>query len=536
MCDFVIGSKKRWKFCGDFDCKTCHKVSFAGHERSRYWGKNNDKQPIEVNQGSHDKYQFECDKCNHIFHITPNDMISNGNACAFCSKNRLCKQLNCKFCFENSFAANEKAKFWSFENDVQPYAVRPCSNRSYWFECNVCGHNFKAKLGNITKKNQWCPYCSSRRLCDNNECILCFNKSFASSKRAKYWSPKNAIQPRNVFKQSSKSFLFTCNVCDHEFSKRLYNVTGTNRWCPFCVNQRLCDNNECATCFTKSFASHKSSVHWSVENLKTPRQVFKSTAKRYLFNCNTCSHVFSIRLYAAIAGQWCSYCTNRKLCSAENCHFCFSKSFAKHPRSQNWHKNNNKKPRDVFAKSHEMVDFVCDSNHIFKMRISHVSDGIWCPQCKNKTEQKFAQFLNTIIVGAVMREKKFDWCINIRSGRRLPFDFFIPSLNLIIELDGDQHFRQVLNWKPPEQTQQRDLYKMNCVLAHTDYSLIRIYQTDVWNDTGNWKTKLAAAIERSKTERIIYVKSSAGVYQDYVYPAGEPKKKKIKRDIRDYFL
>jgi len=43
-----------------------------------------------------------------------------------------------------------------------------------------------------------------------------------------------------------------------------------------------------------------------------------------------------------------------------------------------------------------------------------------------------------------VREKKFNDCTNTREGkscRKLPFDFYIPSLNTIIEFDGEQHFK-----------------------------------------------------------------------------------------------
>lgn len=43
-----------------------------------------------------------------------------------------------------------------------------------------------------------------------------------------------------------------------------------------------------------------------------------------------------------------------------------------------------------------------------------------------------------------VREKTFNDCHNSKEGkfcRKLPFDFFIPSLNTLIEFDGEQHFK-----------------------------------------------------------------------------------------------
>jgi hypothetical protein len=69
------------------------------------------------------------------------------------------------------------------------------------------------------------------------------------------------------------------------------------------------------------------------------------------------------------------------------------------------------------------------------------------------------------------------------------FDFFLPDINLIIELDGDQHFKQVSNWKSPESAQINDRIKMDYLLEKK-ISLIRILQTDVYCDVSWWRNEL----------------------------------------------
>ncbi len=48
-----------------------------------------------------------------------------------------------------------------------------------------------------------------------------------------------------------------------------------------------------------------------------------------------------------------------------------------------------------------------------------------------------------------VKEKKFEDCKNSKVGRycrRLPFDFYLPDYNLLIEYDGEQHFKPVDIW------------------------------------------------------------------------------------------
>ena len=46
--------------------------------------------------------------------------------------------------------------------------------------------------------------CSDKKLCDKEDCKKCFEKSFASHEKAKYWSNTNELKPNQVSKGSGK--------------------------------------------------------------------------------------------------------------------------------------------------------------------------------------------------------------------------------------------------------------------------------------------------------------------------------------------
>ena len=49
--------------------------------------------------------------------------------------------------------------------------------------------------------------CNSKRLCANEECQTCFEKSFASHEKSEFWSEKNGdVKPRQVFKSANKKY------------------------------------------------------------------------------------------------------------------------------------------------------------------------------------------------------------------------------------------------------------------------------------------------------------------------------------------
>src|SRR5579872_2313001 len=128
--------------------------------------------------------------------------------------------------FERSFKAKNPAKSqcWDYEKNypVRPEDVYAGTDKKYWFICDICKHSFIKYLYN----ENWCPYCTNRKLCDNDNCNTCFKKSFASNKREKYWDyNKNVLIPRQVFLNPIKKYWFICNneECKHSFDTYLYN-------------------------------------------------------------------------------------------------------------------------------------------------------------------------------------------------------------------------------------------------------------------------------------------------------------------------
>jgi hypothetical protein len=87
----------------------------------------------------------------------------------------------------------------------------------------------------------------------------------------------------------------------------------------------------------------------------------------------------------------------------------------------------------------------------------------------------------------------YKWCINPKTNRYLPFDF--EYKNIIIELDGPQHFKQVSNWRSPVEQLEIDKYKMKCAIDNNKH-IIRILQTNVLYNIDNWEDKLEESIDK----------------------------------------
>ena len=358
--------------------------SFASHAKSSFWSSKNEKKPEDVFKSSNKKYWFDCGDCNHNFYSAL-DKISTGGWCSYCSNTLLCDSIDCEICFNKSFASHEKSVFWSKKNDCKPRDIFKSSHKKYLFDCIVCKHQFDTALTVLSSQNCWCPYCAipSKKLCDSSDCQLCFNKSFASHEKSVYWSSKNVVKPRDIFISSNIKCWFDCSLCNHEFEQPL-NSISSGKWCSYCSNKRLCDSNDCETCFNKSFASYEKSVFWSSKNDCQPRDVFKSIATKYIFDCNKCKHEFEQSLREISSGCGCPYCAvpSKKLCDSSDCQLCFNKSFASHEKSVFWSSKNECQPRNVFKTVATKYIFDCiQCKHVFEQSLRETLSGCWCPYC-----------------------------------------------------------------------------------------------------------------------------------------------------------
>lgn len=303
---------KGCKLCHDENCDFCYKKSFASHPKSKYWSQENIKTAREITKVSGQKFLFDC-TCGHEFKIQIAN-IKNGQWCSYCSNppQKLCDNDDCDSCFNNSFASHKKSKYFS-DNDISPRNLFKSSSKKILLNCK-CGHRFESTPSKI-KKGSWCPFCSNptKKLCGDDDCQTCMDKSFASHSKAKYWSDKNKKKPRDVALNSNNKYIFNCKKCKHEFNITLNNLNHRRGGCPFCSDppKKLCDNTKCDTCYNKSFASHPKAKYWSDKNKEDPRNIFKSSNKKFYFTCKDCNHDFHTSPSHVNDNKWCPICINK---------------------------------------------------------------------------------------------------------------------------------------------------------------------------------------------------------------------------------
>lgn len=100
----------------------------------------------------------------------------------------------------------------------------------------------------------------------------------------------------------------------------------------------------------------------------------------------------------------------------------------------------------VYATGTSPVVIVCPEHGPFTIvrAEKHYMSAQGCPSCAKAGSMAEQIILDAIKAHNVVvhKEYAFSDCVSPTSGRKLRFDFYIPSYNIILEYHGEQHFRK----------------------------------------------------------------------------------------------
>lgn len=375
--------------------------------------KNGNLTPWDVPMGSGIKVWWKC-KNNHEWKVSINNR-HNGNKCPYCS--------NKKACNDNCLATiNPKlAKEWhpTKNGNLTPFDILPNSRKKIWWKCKN-GHEWQS-TADSRSSGVGCPYFSNKRACDDN-CLATINPELA-----KEWHlTKNGnLTPRDVVQHSNKKVWWKCKKCNFDWQAKI-------------VDRNLNINN-CKNCKSLAVKNPKLSKEWHpTKNGKlTPFDISTGSGIKAWWKCKK-GHEWKAVVGSRNSGINCPYCSNRYPTKENN----FK---AKMPHLiKEWHltKNGNLKPENFCYKSDKKIWWICEKGHEWKTTLKKRSIGRGCPECnsnKSLGEEKIKKFFKKNKIKFSF-QKSFKECIN---KNKLSFDFYIEEKNLLIEYDGQHHFKPI---------------------------------------------------------------------------------------------
>lgn len=400
----------------------------------------------DIYQTAKIKMKFKCKVDNYEWTTTP-DVILRSKGCPKC--NRVAKLTNDEFI--NRIKLNNP----NYDNIEILSSYINLKNKIHC-KCKIDGYEWDAMPDKLMS-NSGCPKCGGTLKLTHNEFVAKLNNS------EKF---KN-IELLSEYEVQRKKIKCRCKVDGHEW---------------FVLPQSLLKGHGCPKCSAREASIRESKTHeMFIKEMELIHPDFEildtytGVKANITYKCKICGHIKTTTPDQLLRGDRCQQCNaiDRRLSTEEYAKQLMDKNPNIELISEYNGRNNKIK---VKCKTHGCEWFVLPNN-AFK------TTG--CHMCNDTIgEKKVSEVLDSMNI-EYLPQYRFDNCRYIRP---LPFDFYLPKLNICIEYDGQQHYRPVTFGgctieqaiESHENTLMRDNIK-NQYCKNNNIKLIRIKYSDYNN-------------------------------------------------------
>jgi len=346
------------------------------------------------------------------------------------------------------------------------------------FECSECDEQFKRIPSSVWCGQILCWDCGQKKRIKSRSIPLHKQSlGYLYPEMVKLWSDKNIMSPFKICSQSNKKYWFRCdNGLDHEYKISLNNKIGNGQKCSYCSGHKILHGYN-------DLASQKEYLLAEWDYLRNdilgiyPEEVTCGSNKKVWWVCKL-GHEWRATINNRVnQNQGCPYCSGHRAWSGYN------DLASQNPKltSELYYKNK-LKPTEITCNSGRKVWWECSKcGYKWRARIIDRSNGGGCPNCcpKSYVVEQIKQLLNDWNVKFEI-EKKFKTCKNKLC---LPFDFYLYDYNLLIEYNGEQHYKRT-GWDKNEdklvRTQLTDSIKREwCQQNNIDLLIISYTDKDI---------------------------------------------------------
>lgn len=101
----------------------------------------------------------------------------------------------------------------------------------------------------------------------------------------------------------------------------------------------------------------------------------------------------------------------------------------------------------TYSDAHTPVFIICKLHGGFLQNPTHhISGKQGCPICKESKGEKFVSGILNAMDITYVKQKTFADCRNPLTRYPLKYDFYLPGFNILIEYNGEQHYRTIRRW------------------------------------------------------------------------------------------
>lgn len=364
---------------------------------------------------------------------------------------------------------------WSNKNEKSASEYTRGSTTKVWWKCLAGkGHpDYKSQICKKTIRNQGCPYCSNKKVCNENS----LKTRFPSL--SKEWSERNEKGPEYYTPGTSQKVWWRCmkNKGHPDYLTSVNKRTYYSRGCPYCASKKVCLEN--------SFGINYRilSKEWSKKNKQGAHCYTPGSNQKVWWRCMKSKHHpdYLASISSRVAkSRGCPYCCNQKVCE-ENC------LKTKYPSlSKEWSMENEKGPEYYVPGSNQKIWWKCIKNKHHPDYSASIHNRTFnlsgCPRCRESHGEKaLEEVLNSF---GISSEKKRETFFTKGERKVTEWDrvFETDDKKVVFEFDGEQHFETVKYFHKGRHSftsqLKRDAYK-HLLCYKKGYYLCRIHYQDL---------------------------------------------------------
>ena len=424
-----------------------------------------------------------CNTCNNEFQQIRNTHLLGDGGCKVCAINKYKKDMTFT---KEEFIQKAKEKHGNKFDYSQVNYIN--SQTKITLKCNICKIVFE-QLANGHLQGSGCKKCANKL--NGDKCRKTNEQFILEAENIHKDENELPIYDYSMveYKSCHKKIIIICKVHGQFEQAPSAHISGSG--CNDCgmINRATKQTFTKEEFIQKAKEKHGDKFDYSQVN-------YINSQTKITLKCNICDCIFEQLPNSHLQGYGCDKCAhminheNQKLTKEEIT-----------IRGKETHGDKFDYSLVSYINTKTPIQIKCNKcNNVFEQLLdNHIKQNKGCPLCDGRITEKILHDYLKSLYPNVIKEFKQKWC---KSKKYLPFDNCIPELNIIIELDGIQHFEQVMNWKSPEENHKTDKYKMKCA-NENGFCVIRIIQTDVLREKYNWKEELVNNIEKIKKDNII---------------------------------
>jgi len=207
-------------------CPICASLKSSNPDLAMQWhpSKNGNVKPNGITGHSRKKFWWLCPR-GHEWEATV-DNRAKGQGCPYCA-GKIATEENC---LQGWYPVIAKEWHPTRNAALTPRDVTKSSNKTVWWVCGK-GHEWEATVNRRTR-GAGCPYCSGKRVCNDNSLAL-LNPSLAMQWHR--WR-NGTLRPSDVTLGSNKKVWWVCGK-GHEWQATV-NHRNSGTGCPYCFGRK----------------------------------------------------------------------------------------------------------------------------------------------------------------------------------------------------------------------------------------------------------------------------------------------------------